>query len=64
MKQAIVAVASESSTLEDPLSAKKGYHCDFFNLKVLRNVTKESMEGFVKESIDPKSILFTNKHTT
>ena len=61
-KQAIVAVASESTPLEDPLSVKKGRHCGFFKLKVLGDVTRESVEGFVKESIDPKSVLFTDKN--
>ncbi len=61
-KQAIVTVASESSPLEDPLSEKKGRHCGFFKLKVLGDVSKESMEGFVKESIDPKSVLFIDKN--
>ena len=61
-KQAIVAVASESTPLEVPLSGKKGRHCGFFKLKVLGDVTRESVEGFVKESIDPKSVLFTDKN--
>ena len=61
-KQAIVAVASESTPLEDPLSGKKGRHCGFFKLKVLGDVTRESVEGFVKKSIDPKSVLFTDKN--
>jgi len=61
-KQAIVAVASESTPLEDPLSGKKGRHCGFFKLKVLGDVTRVSVEGFVKESIDPKSVLFTDKN--
>lgn len=61
-KQAIVAVASESTPLEDPLSGKKGRYCGFFKLKVLGDMTRESVEGFVKESIDPKSVLFTDKN--
>ena len=61
-KQAIVAVASEFTPLEDPLSGKKERHCGFFKLKVLGDVTRESVEGFVKESIDPKSVLFTDKN--
>ena len=62
-KQAIVAVASESTPLEDPTSGQKGRHCGFFKLKVLGDVTKESVEDFVKDSIDPKSVLFTDKNT-
>jgi hypothetical protein len=34
----------------------------FFKLKVLVDVTRESVEGFVKESIDTKSVLFTDKN--
>lgn len=62
-KQAIVAVASESTPLEDPLSGKKSSHCGFFKMKVLGDVTKESVEEFVKESIDSKAVLFTDKNT-
>lgn len=62
-KQAIVAVASESTPLEDPLSGKKSSHCGFFKMKVLGDVTKESVEVFVKESIDSKAVLFTDKNT-
>lgn len=60
-KQSIVALASESNPLEDPLSGKMGRHCVFFKLKVFGDVTRESAEVFVKESIDPKSVLLTDK---
>jgi len=43
--QAIVAVASESTPLEDPETGKKSRHCGFFKMKVLMDVTKESVEG-------------------
>ena len=61
-KQAIVAVASESTPLEDPLSGKKSSHCGFLKMKVLGDVTRESVEEFVKESIDSKAVLFTDKN--
>lgn len=61
-KQAIVAVASESTPLEDPLSGKKSSHCGFLKMKVLGDVTRESVEEFVKESIDSKVVLFTDKN--
>lgn len=48
-KRAIVAVASESIPQEDPLSGKNGRYCGFFKLKVLVDVTRESVEGFVKK---------------
>ncbi|MFC3414100.1 IS1595-like element ISAhi1 family transposase [Algoriphagus hitonicola] len=61
-KQAIVAVASESTPLEDPLSGKMSSHCGFLKMKALGDVTRESVEEFVKESIDSKSALFTDKN--
>lgn len=62
-KQAIVAVASESAQLEDPDSGKRSRHCGFFKLKLINGVTKESIEKFVAESVDPQSVLFTDKNT-
>lgn len=63
-KQAIVAVASESTPLEDLESGMKSRHCGFFKMKVLTDVTKESVEEFVGESIEPESVLFTDKNTS
>ena len=48
--------------MEDSLSEKKRSHCGFFKLKVLDDVTKESVEEFVKVLIDPISVLFTYKN--
>lgn len=62
-KQAIVAVASESTPLEDPESGKKGSHCGFFKLKVLKDSTSDSVEQFVENNIDSSSVLFTDKNT-
>ena len=62
-KQAIVAVApAESTPLEAPLSGKKTSHWGFLKMKVMGDVTRESMVEFVKESIDSKSVLFTDKN--
>jgi hypothetical protein len=58
---AIVAVASESTPLEEPDSGIKSRHCGFFKMTVLQDVTKESVEQFVAEALTPKSVLFTNK---
>lgn len=60
---AIVAVASESTPLEDPDSGIKSRHCGFFKMRVLQDVTKESVEQFVAETVTPKSVLFTDKNT-
>lgn len=62
-KQAVVAVASESTPLEDPYSGKKGSHCGFFKMKVLEDVTKDSVEQFVGKAVNPSSVLFTDKNT-
>ncbi len=35
-RQAVVAVASESTPLEDPLTGEKSRHSGFFKMKVLR----------------------------
>lgn len=61
-KQAIVAVASESTPLEDPDSGSKSRHCGFFKMKILKDVTSESVEGFIADSLNPKSVLFTDKN--
>ena len=62
-KQIIVAVALESTPLENPLSGNKRRHCDFFKLIVLGDLTRVSFEGFVKKSIDSKSGLPTYKNS-
>lgn len=62
-KQAIVALEWESTPLEDSLSGKERRDWYFFKLKMLGDVSRESVEGFVKEPLDPKSVLFTDKST-
>jgi hypothetical protein len=32
-------------------------------MKVLKDVAKESVEGLAEESVNPKSVLFTDKNT-
>ncbi|QYH40537.1 IS1595 family transposase [Algoriphagus sp. NBT04N3] len=62
-KQAIVAVACESTPLEDPDSGKKGSHCGFFKMKILKDVTSDSVKQFVETTVDSSSVLFTDKNT-
>lgn len=62
-KQSIVAVASESTPLEDPLTGEKSRHCGFFKMKVLNDATSNSVEKFVEKSVAPESVLFTDKNT-
>lgn len=47
--------------MEDPLSGKKSCHISYFKMKVLGDVTRESVKEFVKESVDYKVGLFTDK---
>jgi hypothetical protein len=61
-KQAIVAVASESTTLENSHTGEKSRHCTFFKMKVLPNVSADSVEKFMQKAIDRESILFTDKN--
>tara|TARA_R110002020_G_C16129661_1_gene761026 strand:+ start:109 stop:1035 length:927 start_codon:yes stop_codon:yes gene_type:complete len=62
-KQSIVAVASESTPLEDLSSGKKGKHCGFFKMKKLEDVSKDSVEQFVGKAVASSSVLFTDKNT-
>jgi hypothetical protein len=48
--------------LEDPDSGSKSRHCGFFKMKILKDVTSESVEGFIADSLNPKSVLFTDKN--
>jgi hypothetical protein len=61
-RQVIVAVAAESTPLEAIVTGKKSQHCGFFKMKVLRNETAASIEQFVTNSIDKKSVLTTDKN--
>ncbi|PZX61196.1 transposase-like zinc ribbon protein [Algoriphagus ratkowskyi] len=61
-KQSIVAVASESTPLENPQTGEKSRHCGFFKMKVLPNVSADSVERFVQKTIDRESVLFTDKN--
>ncbi len=56
-------MASESTPLEDPLTGEKSRHCGFYKMKVLNDVTSNSVEKFVEESVAPASVLFTDKNT-
>ena len=61
-RQVIVAVAAESTPLEDVVTGEKSQHCGFFKMKVLRNENAESIGQFVTNSIDKKSVLTTDRN--
>lgn len=62
LKQALSAVASLLTPLDNPQTNEKSRHCGFFNTKVLPNVSEDSVERFVQKSIDRESVLFTDNN--
>jgi hypothetical protein len=56
-----VAVMSESTPLEDIYKGNKSKHCRFFKMKVLENHNKTAVENSIKNNIDEKAIVFTDK---
>jgi hypothetical protein len=61
-RQAIVAIAAESTPLEDKTSKEITRHCGFFKMKVLKDPTAKSVDNFVKETISRKSVVFTDEN--
>ncbi|MCH7410530.1 IS1595 family transposase [Belliella sp. DSM 111904] len=61
-RQAIVAVAAESTPLEDENTGEKSKHCGFFKMKVIPDASASSFEGFVNDAIDKESVLITDKN--
>ena len=45
----LVAVVSEYTPLAHPDSGSKSRHCGFFKMKILKDVTSESVEGFIAD---------------
>ena len=59
-----VAVLAESTPLEDPHTGKKSKHCRYFKMQVLENHKMESINSLIKDTIDDKSIVFTDRSTS
>lgn len=59
-----VAVMAESTPLEDPETGKKEKHVRYFKAKVLETHKKGELTDEVNESIDEKSIVFSDKSTS
>lgn len=59
-----VAIMAESTPLEDPETGKTEKQCAYFKAKVLDNHTAESINKTIQESINEKSIVFTDKSTS
>lgn len=63
-RQQNVAVAAESTPLEDPGTGKKGKHCRYFKMKVLEGQGSEEINGFIGQNITEESIVFSDKSTS
>ena len=59
-----VAILAESTPLEDPETGKKSRQCRYFKAKVLTDHKADEINQTVRESIDEKSIVFTDKSTS
>lgn len=59
-----VAILAESTPLEDIETGESSSHCRYFKAKVLGNHKSDEIEKTIQESIDNKSIVFTDKSTS
>lgn len=59
-----VAIMAESVPLEDINTGEKSSQCRYFKAKVLTDHTMENINETVFESLDEKSIVFTDKSTS
>ena len=59
-----VAILAESTPLENIETGEKSRHCRYFKAKVLIDHTKENIDDMMLESIEEKSIVFTDKSTS
>jgi hypothetical protein len=59
-----VAIMAESTPLEYPETNITSKHCRYFKAKVLNGHSKDQINQTVEESIDEKSIVFSDKSTS
>jgi transposase-like protein len=59
-----VGIMAESTPLEDTETGKISRQCGYFKAKVLTDHKIESINSMITESIDEKSIVFTDKSTS
>lgn len=59
-----VAIMAESTPLEDIETGQTARQCRYFKAKVLSGHHKEGVDKTIKESLDEKSIVFTDKSTS
>lgn len=63
-RQQNVAVMAESVPLEDPLTGKQSKYCGYVKMKALDSHKSTSIDETVKENIDQKAIVFSDKSNT
>jgi hypothetical protein len=59
-----VAVIAESVPLEDIKTGKKSKSCRYFKMKVLSNHEADEINEVIKNNIEGKSIIFSDKSTS
>ena len=59
-----VAILAESTPLENLETGETSSHCPYFKAKVLSGHSSEDIDKTLQESIDNKSIVFTDKSTS
>lgn len=59
-----VLILAESTPLEDPETGAKSSQCRYFKAKVLQDHLSDHIDQEVKQSIDEKSIVFSDKSTS
>ena len=59
-----VMIMAESTPLEDPKTQKKDRQCRYFKAKVLTDHKADGVNQVIGESLDEKSIVFTDKSTS
>lgn len=60
-RQMNVAVAAESTPLEDLETGKKGKRCRYFKMKVIDEHISDEFNEFVEQNIAEESIVFSDK---
>ncbi len=63
-RQSNVAVMAESTKLENPKTGKKDNHVRYFKMKVLESHKKEEVNELVSNTLEDKSIVFSDRSTS
>ncbi|MBT3424962.1 MAG: IS1595 family transposase [Bacteroidetes bacterium] len=63
-RQVNVAVMAESIPLEDIKTGKQSKHCRYFKMKVLETHASTEIDDVIKDNINEKSIVFSDKSTS